>query len=167
MGVVRVCETCAALFDEPLEVCPADGTPLLDGSGERIGTTIGRYKLMEQIGEGGMGVVYLARDSRLGRRVAIKVLREDLPLEANTWTSGMSATYWLGPDEWLIVSPDGERPNLPMLLDDAIDGMHATMNDVGAGYVCLQISGASAATCSAVSARDWPASRFSRRRINT
>src|SRR5438270_2778927 len=38
------------------------------------GRTLGPYLLMEQIGAGGMGVVYLARDERLDRDVAIKVL---------------------------------------------------------------------------------------------
>src|SRR5262245_63220809 len=43
---------------------------------EEIGTTIGPYKLLEQIGEGGFGVVYLAEQAQpVCRRVALKVVK--------------------------------------------------------------------------------------------
>ena len=46
------------------------------GSPEPVGSTVGPYKLMEQIGEGGMGVVYVAEQTRpVRRKVALKIIK--------------------------------------------------------------------------------------------
>jgi serine/threonine protein kinase len=47
-------------------------------SDPRVGTQLGPYRLDETIGRGGMGVVYLARDLRLDRRVAVKIMAAEV-----------------------------------------------------------------------------------------
>src|ERR1039457_628588 len=61
----------------------AGGSAVSDGidpvvAGLDIGTKIAGYRLDEQIGRGGMAVVYRPQDERLDRRVALKVLAPEL-----------------------------------------------------------------------------------------
>ena len=66
---------------------PTPGGPVLDRSTRRHDIrnvpNIGRYEVGDEIGRGAMGVVYLARDPRVDRQVALKVfsLRKGLPAE--------------------------------------------------------------------------------------
>src|SRR5262245_55545863 len=41
-----------------------------------VGSTLNHYEIIRKLGQGGMGAVFLARDTKLGRLVAVKVLLE-------------------------------------------------------------------------------------------
>src|SRR6185503_14694331 len=64
-------------FFQSSERAPATRTTLVEKEADDApGTVIGRYKLLQEVGQGGMGVVYMAQQEEpLRRRVALKIIK--------------------------------------------------------------------------------------------
>ncbi|HXI55621.1 MAG TPA: serine/threonine-protein kinase [Polyangia bacterium] len=78
--LTRLCPLCGRRFKRGTSACPTDKTPLTrDDPGV---ADLGSYRLLECIGEGGMGAVYRAVQTKLNRSVAIKILRYQLAAES-------------------------------------------------------------------------------------
>ena len=91
-----------------------------------IGQTISHYKILEKLGEGGMGVVYKAQDSRLDRFVAIKFLPSHLSGSADNkarFLQEAKATAALNHPNILSVYDVGEHDDSMFLVLELVDGV--------------------------------------------
>jgi predicted Ser/Thr protein kinase len=75
------CPSCHACYDTGTATCSDDGATLRPGALPRV--VDGKYRVDRALGRGGMGAVYRARDMRLDRDVAIKVVRGELLADAD------------------------------------------------------------------------------------
>ncbi|MFZ5787208.1 MAG: protein kinase domain-containing protein, partial [Acidobacteriota bacterium] len=70
-----ICPKCRVEYPESQSRCPEHKVALCEPEDLlRIGQALGPYQLEEVLGVGGMGVVYLARHTTLGKQVAVKIL---------------------------------------------------------------------------------------------
>ncbi len=83
-------------------------------------------------------------DAALTQRLAV-ALGFLLPVVPNTTASrDDSRALWLGPDEWLVVGPDGQQETLERALRNGLDGAFGSIVDVSANRTVLEIRGARA-----------------------
>ena len=93
-------------------------------AGERLGP----YEIVSQIGAGGMGEVYLAKDTRLGREVAVKIsnqqFTERFEREARAIASlnhpNICGLFDVGPNFLVMEYVEGEAPKGPLPLDEVL-----------------------------------------------
>ena len=81
-------------------------------------------------------------EARFASSVA-EVLGAGLPIAPNTFTEGpRGRAYWLGPDEWLLVTAAAEEAALASALRGALQGMHCAITEVSGGQVVIELRGA-------------------------
>src|SRR5580692_3079416 len=89
------------------------------------GTKLGPYEIIAPIGAGGMGEVYRARDTRLGREVALKVLPESFSRDANRlrrFEQEARAVAALNHPNILAIHDIGEQDGSPFIVSELLDG---------------------------------------------
>jgi len=75
-------------------------------------------------------------------RAARGVLGVDLPTEPNTTVeAGANVVFWLGPDEWLIHTPEDGQAGLTESLRAGLSGVHAAVTDVSDYSVVMRLAG--------------------------
>ncbi len=81
MTLRKVCPQCGAIYGGESRFCPVDGATLVleQPADDLVGTIVAdRYHIIERIGVGGMGQVFLAEHVRMKRKSALKIMREAL-----------------------------------------------------------------------------------------
>ncbi|REJ75280.1 MAG: serine/threonine protein kinase [Acidobacteria bacterium] len=89
------------------------------------GEMLGHFRILKLIGRGGMGEIYLAKDTKLNRKVAIKLLREDLsrdPEKTNRFLQEMQAASSLNHPNILTVYESGQTGERRFIVTEFVDG---------------------------------------------
>lgn len=91
------------------------------------GTSIGHYEVLEPLGQGGMGEVYLARDTRLGRRVALKFLSQVNAKQSARFFVEARATAQLTHENIVSLYDIAEHEGLPYMVLEYVQGKTLSM----------------------------------------
>jgi WD40 repeat protein len=87
-----------------------------------VGSTVKHYELLRKLGEGGMGTVYVARDTTLGRLVAIKVLQLQSGPNAERFLIEAQATARCRHDNIVVIHEVDELHGYPYMVLEYLEG---------------------------------------------
>src|SRR2546428_1494967 len=90
-----------------------------------VGSTLAHYRIVSKIGAGGMGEVYLAQDTRLDRKVALKILPADLAADQDRmrrFTQEAKAAAALNHPNIAHIYEIGESDGVHFIAMEFVDG---------------------------------------------
>jgi len=104
------------------------------GVGLAPGTKIGKYELIRELGRGGMGLVFAARDTQLGRRVAIKFLLNATRTVAERFIVEAQTTAQCNHENIVIIHDVNQLDDMPYMVLEFLEGqtLRGVMGSFGA-----------------------------------
>src|SRR5262249_8702731 len=96
-----------------------------DSTTGAVGQTFGHYQILSLLGKGGMGEVYRARDARLGREVAIKILPSEYSADADRlrrFEQEARASGMLNHPNILTIFDIGTHNGAPYIVSELLEG---------------------------------------------
>jgi serine/threonine protein kinase len=125
---VAVSKSAWDTFESPGVSYSSDGTTGVHAASAvpHPGVRINQYEMIKMIGEGGMGSVFLARDLRLGRRVAIKFLQSNMPELTQRFLVEARTTARCQHDNIVVIYEVGEHNGAPYIVLEFLNGKPLT-----------------------------------------
>ena len=111
--------------------------------------------LAELVGKGKSGAGITLREKKLRGHLTLRgdahdpafakgvqdVLGMDLPVALTLGANGETSLQWMGPDEWLLIVPEGEEFATEQRLREALAGQHIQIVNVSGGQTLVELSG--------------------------
>ena len=123
---MRSCATCGEVYGDDATFCPEDGTSLVAVEDDLLGTMVGQYQLIQRLGAGSMGSVWIGEHPTIRSRVAVKFLHRRLasdPTAVGRFTNEARAANLIGHDNIVKIHDLGSTADgLPYIAMELLEG---------------------------------------------
>ncbi len=119
-------KTPSTFIDKPPDALAAEMYSRQETEPALTGRQIGHYKIEKLLGEGGMGAVYLAQDTKLDRKVAVKILNEKFAgndSNLQRFVREAKATSGLNHPNILVIYEIGESDGMHYIVSEYVEGV--------------------------------------------